>query len=58
MPVNPYPQLSVDEVDLVEVLRALADPVRPRTVARLADAIVLPPRGDPGSSCGQGVALG
>jgi len=35
--VNPYPQPPADEVDLVEVLRALADPVRPRIVARLAD---------------------
>ena len=37
MPVNPYPQPPADEVDLVEVLRALADPVRLRIVARLTD---------------------
>jgi DNA-binding transcriptional ArsR family regulator len=37
MPVNPYPHPSADEVDLVEVLRALADPVRLRIVARLTD---------------------
>jgi len=37
MPANPYPQPSADEVDLVEVLRALADPVRLRIVVRLAD---------------------
>ena len=37
MPANPCPQSSADEVDLVEVLRALADPVRPRIVARSKD---------------------
>jgi len=40
MPVNLCPQSSADEVDLVdlvEVLRALADPVRLRIVTRSTD---------------------
>src|SRR5882762_10607076 len=37
MSTNPYSQPSADEVDLVEVLRALADPVRLRIAVRLAD---------------------
>src|SRR5882724_11460620 len=37
MPANPYPHPPAEEVDLVEVLRALADPVRLRIVVRLAD---------------------
>jgi len=37
VPLNPYPQPPADEVDLVEVLRPLADPVRLRIAARLTD---------------------
>jgi DNA-binding transcriptional ArsR family regulator len=35
--INPYPEPLVEDIDLVEVLRALADPVRLRIVARLGD---------------------
>src|SRR5258707_14824452 len=35
--VNPYPEPLAEDIDLVEVLRALADPVRLRVVARLGD---------------------
>jgi len=34
---NPYPQPTIDSVDLIGVLRALGDPVRLRIVVRLAD---------------------
>jgi len=37
MSVNPYPEPAVEDIDLVEVLRALADPVRLQVVVRLAD---------------------
>ena len=37
MPADPYPQPAVEDIDFVEVLRALADPIRLRIVLRLAD---------------------
>ena len=37
MSINPYPEPLAEDIDLVEVLRALADPVRLRVVARLGD---------------------
>jgi hypothetical protein len=37
MSTNPSPQPAAKVIDLVDVLRALAAPVRLRTVARLAD---------------------
>ena len=37
MSIDPYPEPLAEDIDLVEVLRALADPVRLRVVARLGD---------------------
>jgi len=37
MTTNTYPQPAVQDIDLVDVLRALADPVRLRIVVCLAD---------------------
>lgn len=39
-----FPEPSFDDVDLVEVLRGLADPVRVRIVQRLADGAYHPCR--------------
>ena len=37
MAANPYPQPPAEDIDFVEVLRALADPIRLRIALRLAD---------------------